>query len=371
MKKYLLPAVLLTALAACTGNQTSNEVSDSFLGEVGQAMYDMYDTHMQWEAYMQGEGGKAETRDAYGTAIQHFLETKDNAIGKTVNTETAEGAPFKVTTPFTVKKIGIRYENEPIQNSQTEVRVNLEAELELPEGEQGDVSSVYLVDANDSVFYECQSFTTIEGNQIKVHATIEDYYGTKFNKEGETRRSYYSYILKTKKIIIYGTSASNKDIVQGELGIFDLRGPVKQCTVVQEWGNTVRTFDEKGFWLTNNGEKLANIYPSGMERDAQGRIVKGLMDSDGNGEDYTYDSEGRVTKYFYHYYDDVNTETTTWNPDGTVKKRHFEPGGMDMIEPYDETYENIETDEHGNWTKRKVSSTDGTTRTETRKILYY
>ena len=157
----------------------------------------------------------------------------------------------------------------------------------------------------------------------------------------------------------------------GELGIFDLRGPVKQCTLVNEWGNTVRTFDAKGFWLTNDGKRLSQVYPSGIKRDAKGRIVKGVMDSEGNGEDYTYDAQGRVVKYRYHYYSDTNTETTTYDAQGNVLKRHFEEGGMDAAEPYTETYKNLEVDQHGNWTRRQVKSTDGSTSTQTRKIIYY
>lgn len=166
-------------------------------------------------------------------------------------------------------------------------------------------------------------------------------------------------------------SKSMAEAARGELGIFDLRGPVKQCTLVNEWGNTVRTFDTNGFWLTNDGKRLSQVYPSGIKRNAEGRIVKGTMDSDGNGEEYTYDAQGRVVKYHYHFFDELNTETTTYDMQGNVQKRHFEPGGMDAGEPYTETYKNLEVDQHGNWTKRQVDSTDGTTTTQTREIIYY
>lgn len=162
-----------------------------------------------------------------------------------------------------------------------------------------------------------------------------------------------------------------KDAVRGELGIFELQGPVKECTVKYEWGDVVRTFDEDGFWLTHNGEPLSDVYPCGITRDSEGRITAGVTDSDGNGDDYTYDEQGRVTRYHAHYFDDLSTETTTYDEEGNITKRHYEFGGVDMIEPYDETYENTVVDDHGNWTERKVTSTDGSTTTQTRVIVYY
>lgn len=160
-------------------------------------------------------------------------------------------------------------------------------------------------------------------------------------------------------------------IARGELGIFDLRGPVKSCTWINEWGNTTRTFDAQGFWKTMDGKSLNAIFPSGIKRDAKGRIVKGLVDSEGNGEDYTYDAQGRVVKYFFHVYDDINSETTRYGADGYILQRRFEPGGMDAGEPYTETYRNVVVDKHGNWTERKVYSTDASITVQKRTITYY
>lgn len=160
-------------------------------------------------------------------------------------------------------------------------------------------------------------------------------------------------------------------IARGELGIFDLRGPVKSCTWINEWGNTTRTFDAQGFWKTVDGKSLNAIFPSGIKRDAKGRIVKGLVDSEGNGEDYTYDAQGRVVKYFFHVYDDINSETTRYGADGYILQRRFEPGGMDAGEPYTETYRNVVVDKHGNWTERKVYSTDASITVQKRTITYY
>lgn len=165
--------------------------------------------------------------------------------------------------------------------------------------------------------------------------------------------------------------AAAQAAARGELGIFELRGPVKSCTWVNEWGNTTRTFDAQGFWKTMDGKSLNAIFPSGIRRDTKGRIVKGLVDSEGNGEDYTYDAQGRVVKYFFHVYDDINNESTRYGADGYVLQRHFEPGGMDAGEPYTETYKNVTVDNYGNWTERKVYSTDGSITAQKRKITYY
>ena len=160
-------------------------------------------------------------------------------------------------------------------------------------------------------------------------------------------------------------------VARGELGIFDLRGPVKSCTWINEWGNTTRTFDAQGFWKTMDGKSLSAIFPSGIKRDAKGRIVKGLVDSEGNGEDYTYDAQGRVVKYFSHVYDAIENETTRYGADGYILQRRFEPGGMDAGEPYTETYRNVVVDKHGNWTERKVYSTDASITVQKRTITYY
>ena len=76
--------------------------------------------------------------------------------------------------------------------------------------------------------------------------------------------------------------------VKGELGLFDLQGPVKSCTLKNQWGKVSRTFNEQGLWQTYNGKPLSKVYPNGIERDEQGRIVKGKMDSAGNGDEYEY-----------------------------------------------------------------------------------
>jgi hypothetical protein len=77
-------------------------------------------------------------------------------------------------------------------------------------------------------------------------------------------------------------AAGNSQIGRGELGIFELRGPVKSFIFKNQWGTTTRTFDHNGKWLTHEGKPLRQVYPSGIRRDAKGRITKGIFDTDGN-----------------------------------------------------------------------------------------
>ena len=390
MKKTItsvLVAGTLVILAACGSKSAPSYVSENFLGEVGEAIYSMYDLKEQfetvrseaWNALKKDENAKVdkseiqEISSQFEQSIRHFLETKDNAIGMTVPTElTGEEGVFSMVEPLTAVSIDIKYENEPLYNSDVQVKLRLKAVLKPVSDAEGEVLSVCMYDANDSLVYNIRSFFTYskEGDEnVDLICDIEDFYGTK-NYE-DTKRFFNSYILKTKKIVIQVASKAVIDGVHGELGLFDLQGPVKSCVIKNDWGNTVRTFDENGFWLTHNGQPLASVYPQGIKRDSEGRIISGKADADGNGEEYTYNEIGKVIKYHSHYYDDISTETTTYDPKGNIVKRHFEFGGMDMIEPYDETYENTDVDGHGNWTSRKVISSDGTTTKQTRDITYY
>ena len=390
MKRTLLSVFaigVLMAQTACTdSNSTKEDAKDSFLGEVGEAIYDMYELREQHDAMLSEaisawkEGEKSDidkdkakkVQADYENAIRHLLEIKDNAIGMAVPTELiGDENIFTLVEPFTVKTLRLRYEDVPLTNSQTEVLLSLSAKLQLVDGARGKVKKVCLVDANDSIFYEQGPTTSYSENECTVSLTLEDYFGKKYNKGDDKQNHIYSIILKTKKILIRVANTDVKDEVRGELGLFDLQGPVKECTIKNGWGDVKRTFNEDGFWETHDGKALKAVYPYGIERDREGRIVAGKADADGNGDDYAYNEQGKVVTYHSHYFDDVSTETTTYDKNGNIAKKHFEYGGIDMIEPYDETYENIDIDAHGNWTKRKVTSTDGSTTIQTRVISYY
>lgn len=160
------------------------------------------------------------------------------------------------------------------------------------------------------------------------------------------------------------------DEVRGDLGIFDLKGPVKSFVFKNQWGTTTRTFDRNGIWLTKDGQSLKQIYPNGIKRDNNGRLVKGIMDADGNGEEYYYNTTGRITKRSYHEFDTLEDNTYTYDANGKLLKMHVIEGGMDAAPPYTEVYEIQATDKYGNWTKRITKI--GTERSVvTRTITYY
>lgn len=390
MKKIfaaVLAAGALVVLAACGSKSAPSYVSENFLGDVGEAIYSMYDQNEQFEnarseamqAMRNDENAKVDTdginklASQFEQSIRHFLEIKDNAIGMTVPTElSGDEGVFSIEEPLTVTSINIDYQDEPLVNSRVQVKLRLKAVLKSVSNTKGDVISVCMYDANDSVVYNVRSYFTFfeEGNpDLMLNVDVKDFYGTK-NFE-DTKKIFDSYILKTKKIVVQVVNRNAMEGVHGELGLFDLQGPVMECVIKNEWGNTVRTFDAKGFWQKHNGQPLSSVYPNGIKRDKEGRIISGIADADGNGEEYTYNEMGKVIKYHSHYFDDISTETTTYDKEGNIVKKHFEYGGMDMIEPYDETYENIEVDRHGNWTIRRVISTDGTTTKQQREIRYY
>ncbi|MBR1546020.1 MAG: hypothetical protein IJ633_04380 [Prevotella sp.] len=154
---------------------------------------------------------------------------------------------------------------------------------------------------------------------------------------------------------------------RGELGIFDLRGPVKSFVFKNQWGSTTRTFDRNGKWLTHNGKTLRQVYPSGIRRDAKGRITMGIFDADGNCEQYFYNEKGLITKRIYGYFDSSEEDTYTYDANGNLLKMKVEEGGMDASEPYTNVYTTITTDKYGNWIKRKNQNGE----IETRTITYY
>lgn len=153
---------------------------------------------------------------------------------------------------------------------------------------------------------------------------------------------------------------------RGELGIFDLRGPVKACKWKYVHGDSnTYTFDENGFWQTKDGQSIKKMYHAGIDRDKTGRIVKG--DFEFYDETFTYNEHGLLTETVC----DGVSRIVTYDADGYVKsERYVTPPDMGDDEGEPETtiynYTIVEKDEIGNWTKRKCSQG-----TETRTIEYY
>lgn len=161
-----------------------------------------------------------------------------------------------------------------------------------------------------------------------------------------------------------------KEKARGDLGIFELRGPVKSFTFKNEWGEVERSFDQNGFWLTENKKKLEQIFKKDIIRNENGRFVKGVIDSDGNGVEYEYDEGGWVIKRYYHTSYSTEENTYSYDADGYLLTMRVVEGGMDASDPYTEEYNIQTTDKYGNWTKRITKI--GTEQTiVTRSIEYY
>ena len=185
-------------------------------------------------------------------------------------------------------------------------------------------------------------------------------------EQGQVISKQGSSIAKTTAINV----TNQKQAPIGDLGIFDLKGPVKSFTLKNEWGSVTRTFDRKGLWLTIDGKPLRQVYTKGIRRDNNGRFVKGIMDEDGNGEEYYYNSDGRITKRNYHFYDTTEENTYTYDSKGNLIKMDVVEGGMDASEPYTEEYVIQTTDKYGNWTER-VTKIGSEKSIVTRTIVYY
>ena len=153
---------------------------------------------------------------------------------------------------------------------------------------------------------------------------------------------------------------------RGELGIFDLRGPVKECKWKADYGTRTYTFDENGFWLTKDGKNIKEMYQAGIDRDKNGRIIRG--DFEFYEQTFTYNERGLVTETV----EDGVTHTFSYDEDGYVLKEHVDvPAEIgddegSSVRQFTLIYTILEKDEIGNWTKRKSSSG-----TETRTIEYY
>ena len=167
------------------------------------------------------------------------------------------------------------------------------------------------------------------------------------------------------------------DVVKGDLGAFELRGPVKECIYVSGDYKVTRTFDEQGIWTSEDGKSLKSKFPAGVERDNAGRIVKGKLNK--MEPDlcivYQYNDKGLVEHIDYNeYLDGGSAEDYTYDADGYLTKKSVEYMGMDAYDEESEEpsgptvmkYSILEKDQHGNWTKRKCDNS-----TEQRTITYY
>lgn len=156
---------------------------------------------------------------------------------------------------------------------------------------------------------------------------------------------------------------------KGELGLFDLKGPVRSC----RWNETneTREFDVNGMWTTYNGKALSRLYTD-IQRDGRGRIIS-YGEDDTILQYFTYDGAGRLKEDTYAYFDDVVINTYYYNRYGMMEWSESKLGGMNEEEaPTYTRYQVEEEDEYGNWTSRTEEYTGSDHPVvRTRTITYY
>ena len=152
--------------------------------------------------------------------------------------------------------------------------------------------------------------------------------------------------------------------IKGEVGAFELRGPVKECFWDHSDYQTTLTFDQNGMWKTRDGQVPWAGQP--VKRDTKGRIIHY---GDGDIEEmFTYNAKGQCIVHGYHDMEYGYKTYYSYNQNGEVTQ-------VKDVDWYDNVESNprvtkftvLARDSYGNWTKRK----NPRGRVETRKISYY
>lgn len=345
--------------------EVSDEYDKKSEGKSKREQLDMVDDFMK-DSHEATKKYKKEL-EAYGEKWEALGEQmKDIEIP----TEIADGTPLKLVKPFHVD--GINYKSPYVTlKLDAEAQTTVEAsKIQKVNGEYGFIKVEGLT--KDGVAIEmakgCRPEVDPSG---KVEIEIDFYHEFRDialeNHRGfDEWRDVEKLVISWEGVSVLGEGGEVAGYV-GELGLFELKGKVKKCTWIFDGWSVVRTFDENGFWKTNDGQSLASIYASGIKRDSQKRIIKGNMDADGNGETYAYNADGSKKSYNYAYFDEVNNETYKYDDKGVMTS--MTSGGPDG--EWKTTFTITKTDDHGNWTERKAKANDGSSSVEKRKIEYY
>lgn len=173
----------------------------------------------------------------------------------------------------------------------------------------------------------------------------------------------------------------NLEPVVGELGIHDLRGPVKSAVVNYDGEYEIEyTFDENGMWLTQGEQTIEEVYNNGIERDEQGRIVNGKFEEPEScnlyAASYVYNGDGTIATIGYEDPEETSSTSYAYGENGDCVESHMTGTYCEMGAEEEEVidvvteYEVLEKDARGNWTKR-VEKTFGKEKTVTRQITYF
>lgn len=177
-------------------------------------------------------------------------------------------------------------------------------------------------------------------------------------------------------------NVSQEKIISGELGIFNLYGPVKSVVITnkttmdgESWENIEKyTFDRNGYIQTFKDYNMT-YFLANSERDAKRRLIK--ISYDGEIE-YRYDDLGRLvyesetdgqffdTELEYEY-DEIGYVKTMRKVGSYFTNPDEEDGYTDIVI----NCTVLQCDEYGNWIKRKDIYNNGWSVIITRTISYY
>lgn len=207
------------------------------------------------------------------------------------------------------------------------------------------------------------------GEVMILISEIEPY----LTEEGKGIFMTNSSILPTRKVNGEDSSMAAKqedtsvevgDVVRGELGTFELKGPVKEC--VWDYGSYKQTytFDKKGMWTTRDG--IAPWADCSSKRDEKGRIIH--LENGASEEVFEYNEKGLRTVYAYHDMEyGYKTYYTYDENDEVVEVKDVNWFHNKESNPRVTKFKVLERDSHGNWTKRDI----GSGVISTRQITYY
>ena len=144
--------------------------------------------------------------------------------------------------------------------------------------------------------------------------------GSLVNDEKQTKENEVTTEVEDSFLVVVDTMevdpvVSNDVISRGDLGIFELRGPVKKCVSKYSGYSVTCTFSKEGIWLSENGQSLSSMYPGEIKRDKKGRLISACNEGDifiG----YEYDERGLVVKSY-----DGGESINYYDADGNLIKR--------------------------------------------------
>lgn len=426
----LLALFVCMVLASC-GGSSAELTGKGVFGDIPQYLLKCYEMNKQYADELEFEDNNSnryKIEDKYNDLWAHY-KNDDFKIVQKINDFRQHPVSVAGGEEYGIKDAIIDIENHNISlNSKQSITLNVEMR---PETLPSKATCLFL-DEKDSVIFSAAVITN--GRQGKATASIRFRNFTPENAQQRDYLKFSIYMLdriKTIKLVTgdeVNTSleglkgnmdaliktlheagvlecASLEEMVNGnyaskqsgdgeeteeadknkpgkaDLAYFGLRGAVKSFTEYRHETLVYKnTFTENGKWETIDGNKLGNNY-SDIKRDSEKRIV-GFTDGEyGSQSTYaiTYDEKtGWVTKLSIQDADGGSTAVTyTYDENGNVVKEvtnatYIEMGADEPTKVNTTTtYKIVDTDSHGNWTKRSAKCSDDSYWEEKRTISYY